>query len=175
MSDLGSEEFRRDQIYYKVTNQLECHHGYQYRDGLNVLTEPFAETGSCVPGGFYFTDLAHVPKFLKYGVYVREVRIPPESRVVRDGLNKWRTDQLWLGHRWELEDFLRDHASIWKDDDWFLISQTPISEEFIREFADRVTWSEISCYQDLSESFIREFVDRVDWISISINQSWRCE
>ena len=30
-------------IYYKITNENENHHGYQYKDGLNVLEEPFDE------------------------------------------------------------------------------------------------------------------------------------
>ena len=42
-----------------------------------------------------------------------------------------------------------------------------LSEEFIREFADRVNWQRISIYQRLSEGFIREFADRVDWLQIS--------
>ena len=42
-----------------------------------------------------------------------------------------------------------------------------LSEEFIREFADRVDWQRISIYQRLSEGFIREFADRVDWLQIS--------
>src|SRR3989338_3536474 len=157
-----------DQTYYKVTTRSECHHGFQYLGGLNVLTEPFAETGSCVPGGLYFTDLAHVPDFLVLGVYVREVRIPEGSRVVKDGTDKWRTDQLWFGHRWEIQDFLKHHANVWTLKDWYRISAYGmLTEEFIREFADQVVWHIISRYQNLSETFIREFADRVDWFTIS--------
>lgn len=39
-------------MYYKITNAKENHHGFQYHDGLNILTEPFVVTGSCVGGGF---------------------------------------------------------------------------------------------------------------------------
>ena len=42
-----------------------------------------------------------------------------------------------------------------------------LSEDFIREFKDRVNWIYISYYQTLSEYFIREFKDKVDWIMIS--------
>ena len=38
-----------------------------------------------------------------------------------------------------------------------------ISEDFIREFADRVDWELIYEYQSLSGEFIREFANRVDW------------
>ena len=31
-------------------------HGFQYVDGLNRDKLPFSETGSCVPGGLYFTE-----------------------------------------------------------------------------------------------------------------------
>ena len=52
-----------NKTFYKITNATECHHKFQYRDGLNVLVEPFAETGSCCPGGFYFTDIEHILEF----------------------------------------------------------------------------------------------------------------
>ena len=41
------------------------------------------------------------------------------------------------------------------------------SEDFIREFQDKVYWHWISKYQKLSESFIREFQEKVDWVWIS--------
>ena len=37
-----------DKKFFKITNKEECHNGFQYIDGLNILKEPFAETGSCV-------------------------------------------------------------------------------------------------------------------------------
>ena len=43
-------------IYYKITNETENHYGYQYKDGLNVLEEPFNEKPVCRKGGLYFTE-----------------------------------------------------------------------------------------------------------------------
>jgi hypothetical protein len=37
------------------------------------------------------------------------------------------------------------------------------SEEFIREFHDKVDWDFVSMYQKLSDDFIMEFRDRVNW------------
>ena len=52
--------------------------------------------------------------------------------------------------------------------DWYEVSEHEgLTEDFIREFADRVHWLGISEYQHLSENFIREFADRVDWYRIS--------
>ena len=42
-----------------------------------------------------------------------------------------------------------------------------LSENFIREFQDKVDWKMVSSYQTLSENFIREFQDIVDWSKIS--------
>ena len=66
------------------------------------------------------------------------------------------------------EDFIRE----FKDKvDWFRISiYQKLSENFIREFKDCVNWCCISARQKLSEDFIREFQDKVDWLWISISQ-----
>ena len=42
-----------------------------------------------------------------------------------------------------------------------------LSEDFIREFKDKVNWNCISTYQRLSENFIREFKNKVNWNCIS--------
>ena len=66
------------------------------------------------------------------------------------------------------EDFIRE----FKDKvDWYYISvYQNLSEDFIREFQDKVNWNAISEYQRLSEAFIREFQDKVNWSSISARQ-----
>ena len=54
---------------------------------------------------------------------------------------------------------------------WVDISvEQKLSEDFIREFKDKVDWEWISRNQKLLESFIREFKDYVDWEWISENQ-----
>ena len=55
--------------------------------------------------------------------------------------------------------------------DWNNISKhQKLSENFIREFQDKVNWCNISYKQKLSEEFIREFQDKFNWESISRNQ-----
>ena len=54
--------------------------------------------------------------------------------------------------------------------DWRAVSEKPLTEEFIREFQDKVNWNFISTYQKLSEDFIREFQDKVNWKNISVYQ-----
>ena len=42
-------------------------------------------------------------------------------------------------------------------------SSGSLSEEFMREFADKLDWSVISMHQKLSESFLREIRYKIDW------------
>lgn len=93
--------------YFKVTNKTENHHGFQYKDGLNVDTLPFQPSGSCVPGGLYFSDLRNIGKFYNYGVWLRVVTLPkdnPDFKMVRDdsGCVKWRANMIILGNRYAL-------------------------------------------------------------------------
>ena len=104
MDDLSQKKF------FKITNKEEKHHGFQYTNGLNILKEPFAETGSCVPGGLYFADITSILQFLNYGVYLREITLPlndPDFKIVKDN-NKWRANKIILGKKynlWEKETF----------------------------------------------------------------------
>jgi hypothetical protein len=66
-------------IYYKITNETENHYGYQYKDGLNVLEEPFDETLKCGKGGLYFTTSEFIHLFHDYGCNLRIVELPEDE------------------------------------------------------------------------------------------------
>ena len=51
--------------------------------------------------------------------------------------------------------------------DYKFYSNNILSEDFIREFKDKVDWSAICRYQKLSEEFIEEFQDKLYWKHIS--------
>lgn len=94
------------QIFYKVTNFKEVHHGYIYKDGLNILDKSFELTGSCVVGGLYFTTLEHIHKFYDYGCFLREITLPVENndfQVVQDN-DKYRANMVIFGKRYSLSD-----------------------------------------------------------------------
>jgi hypothetical protein len=60
------------------------------------------------------------------------------------------------------------NPNIW---DWKMIcSSVLLSEDFIREFQDKLNWAYTSTCQILSEDFIKEFQDKVDWDIISAKQ-----
>ncbi|AEJ34504.1 ankyrin-containing protein [Acanthamoeba polyphaga mimivirus] len=87
------------------------------------MPDKFNLTGSCVKGGFYFTNARNIFNYLEYngyvGYYVREVYLPisdPEFIMVKDPDNdksfmimmndppgdKWRANKIILGSKLEL-------------------------------------------------------------------------
>lgn len=95
-----------NKMYVKVTNEEENHNGYQYHDGLNILDKPFEVSGSCVPGGLYFTTVEYIHQFYNYGINIRIVKMPvdyPDFKAVRDpGGDKWRANMIILEEKYSL-------------------------------------------------------------------------
>nr|AEX62281.1 putative ankyrin repeat protein [Moumouvirus Monve] len=97
-------------LYFKITNEEECHHGFQYVDGLNILKEEFNNDpeASCVSGRLYFTEPKNIYKFLDYGVYLREIYLPtdnPEFKMIKDPEgDKYGANMIILGKRRDLRD-----------------------------------------------------------------------
>lgn len=54
----------------------------------------------------------------------------------------------------------------WRD--WDFYANNTLSEDFIREFKDKVDWMAVCRYQKLSEDFIREFQDKIQWGVLSV-------
>jgi len=51
------------------------------------------------------------------------------------------------------------------------ISQMALSDDFIRDFQDKLNWSWITANHPLKENFIEEFKDFVDWDAVSQHQN----
>ena len=160
---------------FKVTNQEECHHGMQYKTGLVKDHLSFSSTGSCVPGGLYFTTKEHIPKFYFRGVWIRPVTLPTgieEFRCVRDSTgDQWRANMLILGERHSLSDpqtylsfglvMLNVEESIVRGDmevlEWWLRNDTTIElREHARNFALLwLRWSQTMEDGPLSDAAMR--------------------
>jgi hypothetical protein len=100
------------QKFFKITNKDENHHGFQYKDGLNLLEGQFNmdTIDPCGAGGLYFTTLDNIEAFYNLGVWLREVEQPEENdyyRVVNIndcGVHKWRSNMLVLKNKYPLYD-----------------------------------------------------------------------
>lgn len=97
-------------VYFKVTNESECHYGYQYKDGLNVLDQNFNDDADdiCGPGGFYFTTKEYIHEYYGYGVNLRIVELPEnddEMRMIKVATcKKYRANRIILGKKYSLGD-----------------------------------------------------------------------
>jgi len=153
----SSESLKKNKVYYKITNSTENHHGFQYKDGLNVLIAKFNNDrdASCVPGGLYFTDIEHIFEFLSYGVYLWEITLPTNDtsfKIIKDRHNKWRANKIIFGKRYNLDD-----VETFK----YLDSQGAdihYYSEFIMEWALRNGYSEIAKYLISIGVDINEFI-----------------
>ncbi len=63
---------------------------------------------------------------------------------------------------------------------WHSISQSYLSEAFIKDFQDKVCWDCICFNQKLSKKFIKEFQNKVIWrnipsyyTDIDLSKSWK--
>src|ERR1700722_9459897 len=80
--------------YYKIIGNNFGN--FSYHIGLNSLAEnneTFDPTPSCVKGGLYYTDAAHLNEFFMYGDKLCTVSIPEDATIVRLG-SKWKADKI---------------------------------------------------------------------------------
>jgi hypothetical protein len=96
------------EIYYKITNEKENHHGFQYKDRLNFLDKEFDEDGTAESseGGLYFTDKENIHNFLDFGVFIREIRLHTSAKFIKlkddSASTKYRSNMLYLGKKYNM-------------------------------------------------------------------------
>ncbi len=90
--------------FYKITNYTENHNGFQYRDGLNIDTQPFGQDDFC-KNGLYFYDLQHLWRYRNMGVNVRKVTMPEDAVYLEEefyDMKKYKANKLVLGEKIEI-------------------------------------------------------------------------
>jgi hypothetical protein len=92
----------------KIIRSDKCHNDFVYKTGLNILNKPFQPKGSCVSGGFYYTNMNNVHNYYSYGELIVIIKIPDDALVVQDSDKtcgeKWRTDKIILCEEYLLFD-----------------------------------------------------------------------
>jgi len=93
--------------YYKLLREELVHNGFTYKEGLNVLAEPFKGAS-----GLHFSEEKDIFHWLDrlYGddiEWIAAVQLCPDSRVVY-GKNECKTDKFILGPIRSISDFVND-------------------------------------------------------------------
>ncbi len=70
--------------YVKILHESMQHRGFKYKLGSNTDHIPFNPSGSCEPGGLYFTDINNFYKFLDYGTLIADVKVPEGVEIYAD-------------------------------------------------------------------------------------------
>ncbi len=84
-------------MFLKVLNKDLKHHGFQYKEGLNVDTVPFNPSGDCESGGLYYATTEHIFKFLSFGYFIADVTIPQDAKVY-ETKGKFKADRIILSN-----------------------------------------------------------------------------
>jgi len=86
--------------FYKILNKEECHHGLQYKFGLNIDPLKFRPYGNCEPGGIYFSR-EDIFTFLDWGPWIRKVTLPEDAQIYENPgkPKKWKADKVILGKK----------------------------------------------------------------------------
>lgn len=92
-------------MFYKILNASLTHHGFQYKEGLNVDTIPFSPTGECKAGGLYFTTEEFILENINLGNLIADVEIP-EDAVVYEEKEKSKANKLILKNIRPIEEFI---------------------------------------------------------------------
>jgi hypothetical protein len=99
-------------MYYKILRSDLTHNGFVYKEGLNILKEPFFNDDFCGPGGLYFTDHHNMFKWLTLydplsinDIYIAEVELLADSQIVKMD-DKFKTDKFILKNIQTFSNFL---------------------------------------------------------------------
>ena len=108
--------------YYKILKNDMIHHSFQYKEGLNVDTNPFNETSNC-GGGLFFSDAENILSFRQYGDLIAEVEIPAGTKIVQVG-DKYKAHAIIIKNIkpiWTVDTFkyfIEEGIDIHTENDW---------------------------------------------------------
>jgi len=96
----------RRKTYYRITNMGENHNGLQFHDGLVIDPKKFNNNPKnfYAKGSIYFTTKEYLHRFLKYGCWIRPIKIPSHTKIILDLTgDKYRANKLIFKPRKSLD------------------------------------------------------------------------
>ena len=110
--------------FYKLLNSDLTHHGFIYKEGLNVLKEPFNTKNECGASGLYYCSLDEITQWIDLTnkiTLIADVRFLPDSQFVKFD-NKSKTDKFILSNIRPLKTFIYNNMDVFNMKDLFQYS-----------------------------------------------------
>jgi hypothetical protein len=104
----------RPKVFYKITNHVENHNEFQYKEGLNILQQEYNSTQECGPGGLYVTNKEDLHEFAGFGHNIREIHIPKDAKITKFS-QKYKVDKLIFLKKYSFSEFIKKHKLNRKD------------------------------------------------------------
>ena len=99
--------------FVKILANNLTHHGFEYKEGLNVDSVTFNPTGKCSVGGLYFTDLSKAYMYFDFGNNFSYVTIP-DSALVYIEEDKFKANMIILTNILPLSEFFLQNIQLCK-------------------------------------------------------------
>ena len=103
-------------IYYKLLRPNLTHRGFVYKEGLNVLSDPFDPEPKCRAGGLYCADIHNIFSWAKLYItekmiFIATVELCPDSKIVKMN-DKIKTDKLILKNIQSIDNYFKSNPDM---------------------------------------------------------------
>ena len=133
---ITGKEFNKSYKGFKFVKILAnnlTHHGFEYKEGLNIDSVKFNPTGMCSAGGLYFTDLDKIHMYLHYGIKFSYVIIPDEALVYIEE-NKFKANMIILTNILPLSELFLQNIQLCK----LAMKQNGWALQFVRQQTEEI-------------------------------------
>ena len=97
--------------FVKILADKLKHHGFEYKEGLNIDSIKFNPTGTCSACGLYFTDIINAYMYFDFGNKFSYVTIPDEASVYIEK-NKFKANMIILTNILHLSELFLQHIQL---------------------------------------------------------------
>ena len=98
-------------MFIKFLKRGLTHRDMKYKEGLNEDSIEFNPTGSCRPGGLYYTDFNHFFTFMHHGELIADIEVPHDAKIYPDPAgNKWKANKLIVNDIRPIRDVFKDKS-----------------------------------------------------------------
>jgi hypothetical protein len=137
---ISGKEFKKlypNTTFYRLTDESECHNGFQFNDGLNVDCFACDPPGERKYSGLYFTESNNIAPWMFHfcaAGYIGEVEILDDS-LIQIEEHGFKADKFILKERCLIKDF-----SLWSDMNFCLmaVQKNGYALEYVKEQTNEI-------------------------------------